>query len=52
MKIRNRLISLFSILVVVSIGFTSFFIVRYIETATIEHEIKEMGSNVDSDKRD
>jgi len=45
-KIRNRLISLFSIIVVMSIGFTSFLIVQYIQTAAIEHEIAQMKSKV------
>jgi signal transduction histidine kinase len=40
------LILLFSILVVISIGFTSFLIVHYIETMAIEHDIAEMESKV------
>ena len=42
MKIRNRLIIFFSVLVVVSIGVTSYFTLEFILSSVIEQEIEEM----------
>ena len=42
MKIRNRLLLFFSILVIVSIGITSYFIFGFVQSSIIEQENEEM----------
>jgi signal transduction histidine kinase len=46
MKIRRRLILLTSSLVILTIGFTSFLTVKYVEVTTIGHELEAMQSNI------
>lgn len=46
MRLRRRLVMLFSVLVVIAVGVTSLLTLLFVHSETIAHEIQEMHSNI------